>query len=170
MAGRRDAVTAYVGLGANLGDPVAALRCAIEALARLPCTRLVAASRFYRSAPIDAEGPDFINAVAALDTGLTAPALLQALHALERAAGRERPHRNAPRTLDLDLLLYGEARIDSPGLTLPHPRWTQRAFVLRPLAELAPGRATPALLAAVRDQDCSLLPAAVPAGPGPAAR
>lgn len=170
MARPRPAVTAYVGLGANVGEPARALRDALDALARLPRTRLIAASRLYRSAPVDAAGPDFVNAVAALGTELTAPDLLRALQALERAAGRERPYRNAPRTLDLDLLLYGDGRIDSPGLVLPHPRLAQRAFVLRPLAEIAPERVAPAQLAAVRDQDCTVLPPATRMGPDHPAR
>ncbi len=130
----RAPVTAYVGLGANLGDPVSAVRRALSDLAQLPATRLLAASDLYRTAPHEAHGPDFINAVAALETSLNAPDLLAALQRLEQAAGRERPWHHAPRTLDLDLLLYGDARIDSPALTVPHPRWTQRAFVLVPLA------------------------------------
>lgn len=150
----RTPVTAFVGLGANLGDAQASVQRAIQALGRLPATRLVAASRLYVSAPVDATGPDFINAVARLDTGLNAPQLLDALRALEQDAGRQRPWRNAPRTLDLDLLLYGDARIDSPRLTLPHPRLAQRAFVLRPLAELAPQRVTAAALQAVANQRC----------------
>lgn len=155
-------VTAYVGLGANLGDAEATVRQALGELARLPDTRVEAVSRLYRSAPLQASGPDFINAVARLRTALGAPALLLALHALERAAGRERPYRNAPRTLDLDLLLYDDAHIDSSQLTVPHPRMTERAFVLRPLAELAPERVPPALLEAVRDQDCTpLLPSRI---------
>lgn len=136
-------IRAYVGLGANLGDPRAALESALAALAALPDTRLVARSAFYRSRPIDADGPHFLNAVAALDTGLPAARLLAALHAIEAGAGRERPYRNAPRTLDLDLLLYGEQRADSPALTLPHPRMHLRAFVLAPLLELAPDLADP---------------------------
>ena len=113
---------------------------------------MLACSRLYRSAPHEAQGPDFINAVARLETRLTAPDLLAQLQALELAAGRERPYRNAPRTLDLDLLLYGDARIDSPQLTLPHPRLHERAFVLRPLAEVAPERVSLQALAAVQDQ------------------
>ncbi len=149
---------AYIGLGANLGDARAALRAAAQALAALPGTRLVALSSLYRTAPIDSSGPDYVNAVAALDTGLEPPALLQALQAIELAHGRERPYRNAPRTLDLDLLLHGDAILDTPALTLPHPRIAQRAFVLQPLAELAPGLLLPgrgrldALLPAVADQ------------------
>lgn len=149
---------AYIGLGANLGDARAALREAVAALGALPQTRLAAVSSLYRSAPIDSSGPDYLNAVAALDTATEPPALLQALQAIEQAHGRERPYRNAPRTLDLDLLLHGDAVLDTPTLTLPHPRIAQRAFVLQPLAELAPGLLLPghgrldALLPAVADQ------------------
>ncbi|TFZ04129.1 2-amino-4-hydroxy-6-hydroxymethyldihydropteridine diphosphokinase [Ramlibacter humi] len=131
-------VTAYVGLGANLGDAAAAVSRAIDSLGRLPQTRVTAQSSLYRSAPVDASGPDFINAVARIETGLIAPDLLRELQRIETAAGRERPYRNAPRTLDLDLLLYGSAHIDSPALTVPHPRLKERAFVLRPLEEIAP--------------------------------
>ena len=148
----REPVTAYVGLGANLGDPLAALRQAIEGLDQLPGTRVTARSSFYRSAPVEATGPDFVNAVAALATALTAPELLAELQQLELAAGRERPWRNAPRTLDLDLLLYGSARIGSAALTVPHPRMASRAFVLVPLAEIAPSLVTPAQLAAITSQ------------------
>jgi 2-amino-4-hydroxy-6-hydroxymethyldihydropteridine diphosphokinase len=156
----RQPVTAYVGLGANLGDPVDALRAALLALAQLPSTRLVRQSSFYRSAPVDAGGPDFINAVAELATGLDAQSLLQRLQALEQGAGRERPYRNAPRTLDLDLLLYGSARISSPRLTVPHPRMRERAFVLRPLAEIAPALVAAADLEAVAAQRIAPLPPA----------
>ena len=133
----------YVGLGANLGDPRAALEAAFAALAKLPATTLVARSSLYASAPVDAAGPDFQNAVAALDTTLDASALLAALQAIELAHGRERPYRNAPRTLDLDLLLYGDQRIGSAALTVPHPRMRERAFVLLPLTELAPDLVLP---------------------------
>ncbi|TCS98641.1 2-amino-4-hydroxy-6-hydroxymethyldihydropteridine diphosphokinase [Tepidimonas ignava] len=148
----RDAVMAYVGLGANLGDAAARLRTALGWLDELPQTRCVAASGLWRSAPVDADGPDYCNAVAALRTHLTAPALLQALLALEARAGRQRPYRNAPRTLDLDLLLYGGARIASPWLTVPHPRLAQRAFVLVPLREVAPHLVDAAALDAVAGQ------------------
>ena len=143
---------AYVALGANLGEAAAVVASAIDALNRLPDTRLEARSHLYRSAPVDAQGPDFINAVAAVSTRLTAPDLLLALQQLEQRAGRERPYRNAPRTLDLDLLLYGDARIDSPSLTVPHPRMMERAFVLIPLAEIAPDLVPAAALAAVAGQ------------------
>jgi 2-amino-4-hydroxy-6-hydroxymethyldihydropteridine diphosphokinase len=145
-------VTAYVALGANLGDARATVSDAIAALAGLPGTRLLQASSVYRTAPWEASGPDFINAVAAIETALGAHDLLRALQALELQAGRERPYRNAPRTLDLDLLLYGDAVIDTPDLIVPHPRLEQRAFVLVPLAEIAPGRVTPQQLQAVADQ------------------
>jgi 2-amino-4-hydroxy-6-hydroxymethyldihydropteridine diphosphokinase len=131
---------AYVGLGANLGsDLLATLTQAAQALAALPGTRLVALSSAWRSAPVDAGGPDFLNAVAALETTLAPLELLDGLQAIEQAHGRERPYRNAPRTLDLDLLLYGDQVLDTPRLTLPHPRLGERAFVLRPLLEIAPG-------------------------------
>lgn len=131
-------VVAYIALGANLGRAAQAVTSAADALNHLPHTQLVRRSALYRSAPVDAGGPDFINAVAQIETALPAPDLLAHLQALEQAAGRERPYRNAPRTLDLDLLLYGTARIDSAVLTVPHPRMQQRAFVLVPLAEIAP--------------------------------
>ena len=129
---------AYVGLGANLGDAPATLEAACDAMAHLPGTRLITRSSLYVSAPIDAAGADFVNAVAALDTTLGALALLTELQGIERSHGRERPYRNAPRTLDLDLLLFGDACIASCALTVPHPRMAQRAFVLLPLAEIAP--------------------------------
>lgn len=128
----------FVGLGANLGDARATLEAALTALAALPGTRLQARSSFYRTAPVDAGGPDYVNAVAELRSSLAPEALLDALQAIEQRHGRERPYRNAPRTLDLDLLLVGALRLDTPRLTLPHPRLHQRAFVLAPLDELAP--------------------------------
>jgi 2-amino-4-hydroxy-6-hydroxymethyldihydropteridine diphosphokinase len=134
---------AYVGLGANLGADLAqTLTGAARRLATLPDTRLVALSSAWRSAPVEADGPDFLNAVAALDTVLPPLDLLDALQAIELAHGRERPYRNAPRTLDLDLLLYDAQVLDTARLTLPHPRLGERAFVLRPLLELAPELAT----------------------------
>jgi 2-amino-4-hydroxy-6-hydroxymethyldihydropteridine diphosphokinase len=138
-------VRAWVGLGANLGEPQAALAAAFRALAALPGTALAARSSLYRSAPVDAGGPDYLNAVAALDTTLSAPELLQGLQRIEAAQGRERPFHHAPRTLDLDLLLYGAQVLDSPTLTLPHPRLHRRAFVLAPLLELAPALQHPLL-------------------------
>ncbi len=133
----------FVGLGANLGDALATVREAFDALGTLPQTTCVARSSLYRSAPVDAQGSDYINAVVQLRTGLSPLALLDALQGIEDRFGRERPYRNAPRTLDLDLLLYGQRRIVSPRLTVPHPRLHERAFVLVPLAEIAPDLALP---------------------------
>jgi len=129
---------AYIGIGANLGDARANVADALERLQRLPGCTLMAASSMYRTAPIDSSGDDYINAVARIATTMDAESLLRALHDIEQAHGRERPYRNAPRTLDLDLLLYGDTIIASPTLTVPHPRMTERAFVLVPLLELAP--------------------------------
>ena len=156
----RATVAAYVALGANLGDAAASLRQAATALDRLPLTRVRSASSLYRTAPLDtdsggdarAPGAQYINAVVALETGLTAPALLDHLLRLESRAGRERPYRNAPRTLDLDLLLYGCARVESVRLTVPHPRMLLRAFVLAPLAEIAPDKVNAEQLDAVKHQ------------------
>lgn len=136
---------AFVALGANLGDARATIEAAFGVLAGLVDTRLVARSSSYRSAPWQAEGPDFVNAVAELRTGLAPLALLRALHAIEADFGRERSARNAPRTLDLDLLAWGDLSLQSAELTLPHPRLHERAFVLRPLLELAPTLALPGL-------------------------
>ena len=129
---------AYVGIGANLGDARANVADAIVRLAQLPHSALLAVSSLYRTAPIDAGGDDYINAVACIETALAAEELLQALQAIELAHGRERPYRNAPRTLDLDLLLYGDAQIATASLQVPHPRMSERAFALVPLLELAP--------------------------------
>ncbi len=133
----------FVGLGANLGDAAATVLAAFDALRELPGTTCVARSSLYRTAPIDAQGADYINAVAQLQTSLLPAALLEELQAIEERFGRERPYRNAPRTLDLDLLRYGERRIVTPRLTVPHPRMHERAFVLAPLAEIAPDLALP---------------------------
>ena len=154
----RSPVVATVGLGANLGNPLAALAGAIASLAALDGVKLVAQSAFYRSAPIDSSGPDYVNAVVQLQTTLTAPEFLAQLQAIEQGAGRERPYRNAPRTLDLDLLLFGDASIQSPSLTVPHPRMWQRAFVLLPLAEIAPALVSAALLDSVKDQILERVP------------
>jgi 2-amino-4-hydroxy-6-hydroxymethyldihydropteridine diphosphokinase len=131
-------IRACVGVGANLGDARATLAAAKQAMSQLPRTQMVAWSPLYRSAPIDAGGPDFVNAVAVLETALDAHDLLHELQRIELAQGRERPYRNAPRTLDLDLLLYGDERIATSELTVPHPRMHERAFVLRPLADVLP--------------------------------
>ncbi len=157
-------VMAYIGLGANLGDARAALRQALAALRQLPRTELLACSSCYQTAALgdapdapDARLPDYLNAVAGLRTGLSAPDLLVALQGIEAAAGRKRPYRNAPRTLDLDVLMYGSTIMNAPSLTLPHPRMLQRAFVLVPLAEIAPQQVTAAQLAAVQGQAIACL-------------
>ena len=132
-------VTAYIGLGANLEDPVAQVAAGVAALAALPRTRLIAQSSLYRTAPVGyADQPDFINAVAAVATELSPRALLDAMLATEQHHGRVRTFPNAPRTLDLDVLLYGQMQMHEDGLTIPHPRMHERAFVLVPLAEIAP--------------------------------
>jgi 2-amino-4-hydroxy-6-hydroxymethyldihydropteridine diphosphokinase len=131
-------VTAYIGIGANLGDARANVLDAVERLRVLPGVTLEAVSSLYRTAPIDSSGDDYINAVARLSTSLPAQALLEALFAIEQTHGRERPYFNAPRTLDLDLLLYGDEQIATDTLTVPHPRMHSRAFVLVPLLELTP--------------------------------
>lgn len=143
---------AYVALGANLGDAVRTLREAIAAIAAVPGTALTAASSLYCTAPVDSSGPDYVNAVVQVTTALSAPGLLEQLQRIEQLAGRERPYRNAPRTLDLDLLLFGDAQVHSPQLTVPHPRMSERAFVLCPLAEIAPALVPEAWLEAVSGQ------------------
>ena len=148
----REPLIATIGLGANLGDARQAVQEAMQTIAAFDYCQLHAASPLYRSAPVDSSGPDYFNAVLQISTRLSAPDLLARLHQLERGAGRERPYRNAPRTLDLDILLYGAARIDSPTLTVPHPRMRQRAFVLRPLADIAPALVSAQELQAVSEQ------------------
>jgi len=148
----RSSVTAYVALGANLGDPAASLVRAMDDMAAIQGVTLLKRSSLYRSAPLDSSGPDYVNAVVEIETLLSAPALLAALQRIEQLAGRERPSRNAPRTLDLDLLTYGAASIASADLVIPHPRMFERAFVLAPLAEIAPHLVTAAQLQAVQGQ------------------
>jgi 2-amino-4-hydroxy-6-hydroxymethyldihydropteridine diphosphokinase len=131
-------VVAYIGLGANLGAAEATVRSALAALDQIDQTALSAQSSLFRTAPVDADGDDYINAVAQIKTGLSPQALLQALQDIEQRYGRERSYVNAPRTLDLDLLLYGQQIIASPQLAVPHPRMTTRAFVLIPLLQLDP--------------------------------
>jgi len=135
---------AYVALGANLGDPASTVRAAFGALANLPESRVVHTSSLYRTAPVGlADQPDFINAVAALETTLAPESLLDALLDLENRFGRLRAEKNGPRTLDLDLLLYNDQLLDLPRLQLPHPRLHLRAFVLQPLAEISPDLVIP---------------------------
>lgn len=130
---------AYVGLGANLGDPRRTVSQAILELGRLPGSAVTSRSSLYRSAPLGYTAqPDFVNAVVGLETELEAEPLLDQLQAMESRHGRERPFSGAPRTLDLDLLLYGDAQLSTPRLTVPHPRMHERAFVLQPLLDLDP--------------------------------
>ncbi len=150
-------VTVYVGLGANLGDAQAAVKRAVVELAKLPLTKLEACSQLYRSAPFEAQGPDFVNAVVQLQTRLNAFDLLLACQAIENRAGRERPYRNAPRTLDVDVLLYGSACIDSAFLTIPHPRMRDRAFVMLPLKEIAPELVTQDEIQQLMGQEMGLI-------------
>lgn len=135
-----EAVLAYIGLGSNLGDPVSQIRQALQAIAQTPGIALLAASRLYRNSPMGpADQPDYVNAVAALETSLSAEALLDALQAVENQQGRRRSgERWGPRTLDLDILLYGQEQLHTPRLTVPHPGVAQRAFVLLPLLDIAP--------------------------------
>ena len=148
----REPVVAYVALGANLGDARATVLQAMDAIDALPGTQVTQRSPLYRTEPVDSSGPDYINAVVEISTRMSAPVLLGVLQKMEQAAGRERPYRNAPRTLDLDILLFGDARINSRSLTIPHPRMQERAFVLRPLADIAPARVAVEALAAVSGQ------------------
>ena len=144
MPGTEPAVTAFIGLGSNLADPLVQVRQALVELDSIPGTRVTARSSFYRTSPVGLlEQPDFINAVASVRTTLKPLALLAALLAIENRHGRRRSIRNAPRTLDLDLLLYGEQVLGQDGLSLPHPRLHERAFVLAPLAEIAPDAMVP---------------------------
>lgn len=158
-------ITAYIGLGANLNDPAAQVEYALAELDRLPTTHLIARSSLYASAPVGyVDQPDFINAVARIETALAPRALLAALLDIEHRHGRERSFRNAPRTLDLDLLLYGDAHFHEDHLSLPHPRMTERAFVLLPLTEIAPDIVIPGRgraadwLAGSADQSVTMMP------------
>jgi 2-amino-4-hydroxy-6-hydroxymethyldihydropteridine diphosphokinase len=149
----REKVSVFVGLGANLGNAQRAVLDAVEAIGKLQDTQVIGCSSLYRSAPFEATGPDYLNVVLHIESRINAYDLLLAFQALENAAGRERPYRNAPRTLDIDLLLFGDARIASAKLTVPHPRMNDRAFVLYPLAELAPDRVSQENLGKVLGQD-----------------
>jgi 2-amino-4-hydroxy-6-hydroxymethyldihydropteridine diphosphokinase len=144
MPGNERAAIAFIGVGSNLADPLVQVRQALMELESIPGTRVTARSSLYRTSPVGyLEQPDFINAVASVKTTLKPQALFAALLAIENRHGRRRTMRNAPRTLDLDLLLYGDEVLDEHGLTLPHPRLHERAFVLAPLAEIAPGAMVP---------------------------
>jgi 2-amino-4-hydroxy-6-hydroxymethyldihydropteridine diphosphokinase len=145
-------VLAFVGLGGNLGDPQAAVRAAIAAISGIPKVSLLAQSPLYGSSPVDAGGADYVNAVVKVRTALGCEALLDALQAIEQSAGRLRPYRNAPRTLDLDVLLFGNQVVKTDRLTVPHPRMWQREFVVRPLADIAPELVSQAQRNAVQGQ------------------
>ena len=143
-SGHSEPVTAFVALGSNLDDPAAQIRAGLREIDELPQTRVARASSLYRSAPVGYRNqPDFVNAVAELETGLAPRALLDHLLAVERAHGRVRQFPNAPRTLDLDIVLYGERAVCEPGVDIPHPRMHERAFVVVPLAEIAPDARVP---------------------------
>lgn len=137
---------AFIGLGSNLEDPRSQLQRAFDELDGLPETRLVARSSLYRSAPLGyPDQPEFVNAVAEIATAMTPQTLLQALLQIEHRHGRERTFRNAPRTLDLDVLLYDDTQLHEHGLTIPHPQMHLRAFVLQPLLEIAPDAGIPGM-------------------------
>lgn len=165
-------VLAYVGVGANLDGPREQVRTGIAALHALPGCAVEAVSGLYASAPVDASGPDYVNAVVALRAACEADELLRALQAIEARAGRVRSMRNAPRPLDLDLLAYGDLQVQTPTLTLPHPRLHRRAFVLHPLLEIAPDLRLPGLgalapwLETVAEQRIRRIEPAPPAGVG----
>lgn len=133
-------IIAYIGLGANLGEAVQTLQAAVQALAQVADTQVLAVSSFYGSAPVGegADGPNYTNAVAKISTRLSADDLLAAIQHIEQTHGRVRTYRNAPRTLDMDILLYGDALIETAHLSVPHPRMHERAFVLLPLSEMTP--------------------------------
>ena len=159
------AATAYVALGANLGDPLATLQAALAALSAIPATTLGPTSSLYRTAPVGLRNqPDFVNGVAQLRTTLSPRRMLEALFDIEALFGRSRSVPNAPRTLDLDLLLHGETTLSDNDLILPHPRMHLRAFVLVPLLEIAPGCTIPGLgparqfLGSCSDQSIARIP------------
>jgi 2-amino-4-hydroxy-6-hydroxymethyldihydropteridine diphosphokinase len=137
-------ITAFIALGSNLDDPPAQIHSALRALAAMPETRVLRTSSFYRNPPVGyLAQPDFVNAAAMVETRLAPGELLERLLVIERTQGRVRDFPNAPRPLDLDIALYGECVIREPGLTIPHPRLLERAFVLVPLAEIAPDAIVP---------------------------
>ena len=146
-------VQVCVAFGANLGDAQATVLQAIQDVGALATTQLKKASALYASAPYEASGPEFVNAVAIYETDLPPLELLDALQNLENIAGRERPFANAPRTLDLDIIFYGDVALNTPRLTVPHPRWQERAFVLKPLAEILPDLVKDVWLKKVSDQE-----------------
>ncbi|MFA7437818.1 2-amino-4-hydroxy-6-hydroxymethyldihydropteridine diphosphokinase [Castellaniella sp.] len=158
------ALHAFIGVGGNLGDPIRAVHQAADTLSQHPQVRALRLSPLYITAPVDSTGPAYVNAVMRIETTLMPHALLAVLQQIEQAHGRTRPWRNAPRTLDLDLLWYDGRHIHTPDLIVPHPRMHQRAFVLQPLQDLAPDLTLPqgplaALLAQCRDQKIDRLAA-----------
>ena len=150
--------TAFIGIGANLGQAQATVLQAMQNIGALPHTTLLRRSSLYRTAPVDSSGPDYVNAVVEISTTLDAHTLLAQLQAIENEAGRARPYRNAPRTLDLDILIFGDGAVNTPTLVVPHPRMAQRAFVLVPLAEIAPSQVSAAQLQAVWRQGITRIP------------
>ena len=152
------AATAFIGIGANLGQAQATVLQAMQNIGALPQTTLLRRSSLYRTAPVDSSGPDYVNAVVEISTTLDAHTLLAQLQAIENEAGRARPYRNAPRTLDLDILIFGDGAVNTPTLVVPHPRMAQRAFVLVPLAEIAPSQVSAAQLQAVWRQGITRIP------------
>ncbi len=148
----RESVIAAIALGANLGAAAQQVRGAMQSLGTLAEVSTIAESGLYSSPAFQSHGPDYVNAVMLVNTTLTAPALWQAMCGIEAQFGRERPYRWAPRTLDLDLIFYGSAHLSGPHLTVPHPRWTERAFVVVPLTEIAPHLVPQEVAAAVIGQ------------------
>ncbi len=142
----------FVAFGANLGDAQQTVSEAIELVGQISGTHLIKASSLYRSEPIEAQGPDFVNAVGLFDTVLQPYDLLTELQKLEDQYGRKRPFKNAPRTLDLDLIFYDDLILNSDRLTLPHPRWSERAFVVLPMMDICPDRVSQAQLDAIKNQ------------------
>ena len=159
-------VTAYIALGANLGNAEQTVRYAIQAINDLPETEVTKQSSLYKTAALESllgapKSPDYINAVVEIICHQPAYLLLEQLQKIEQKAGRNRPYLNAPRTLDLDILLYGDVQIQTETLTIPHPRMWQRAFVLVPLAEIAPLLVSAERLEGVREQGIERLHAAI---------
>lgn len=155
----RDPVIATIALGANLGEAAQQLHTAMRSIGAHPEITTIAESSLYSSPAFQSDGPDYLNAVMQVRTTLTAPSIWRLMSSIEAQAGRERPYRWAPRTLDLDLIFYGSASLSGPELTVPHPRWAERAFVVCPLAEIAPHLVTDVILAATSDQPIERLKA-----------
>jgi 2-amino-4-hydroxy-6-hydroxymethyldihydropteridine diphosphokinase len=149
-------VRAYLGIGSNLGDRLAYLQGAVDGLAATDGVEVVAVSAVYETDPVGPEQPDYLNAVVAVDTTLGARVLLAVGQRLEAEAHRVRGERWGPRTLDVDVLFYGDARIDEPDLVVPHPRWHERDFVLAPLADLGYPGVKPREWSGVRSTDLTL--------------